>query len=439
MNMCSHSICAFVIAIAHCLLAPGCIHAAEQTNTSTPSGFTATFNGRDFHGWTGGEVKPPSDFEKMSYQEWYDYRNRMHRGVNKHWKIDDGQMIGVGDGPDMVSWKHYGDFEMHIEWKLSPEAKAGIGLRFGPHIQLVDPWSKQAEPDEASNGSGGLGSNQSDAKQPIKKADKPIGEWNRMYVRMVGPYTTVVLNGQTVVDNAVMENMFSRKEPIDPKGPIHLQSIAGEVCFRNIAIRELADTESNKLLTDILGDKESFKPLFNGKDLTGWAGAIDGFEVVDGCLQSTRKKASRIKTAEQYGNYVLRFEFKLPPAANSGILVHAPNADGGRAKNVLEVQILDDEHPMHRKLGDSQYHGSLYGIAAARRGYLRPTGQWNHQELIVNGNHFTVRLNGYPILNAHLKQLAPNHPAINRKRGHIGIAGYVDPVMFRNMQIRELD
>ena len=162
------------------------------------------------------------------------------------------------------------------------------------------------------------------------------------------------------------KNIFDRDRPIDPSGPIHLQAISGEVCYRNIIIRELSDEESNKFLSERSADKRSFKPLFNGQDLSGWAGAVDNYAVVDGNLQSKRLEASRIKTVGKFSDYILRFEFQLPPGANSGILVHAPNPDAGRAKNVLEIQILDDSHTMHRSLAAAQYHGSVYGIAASK-------------------------------------------------------------------------
>lgn len=423
-----------------CLICPAlCGDVFAMAQRQPPEGFEPLFTGRDLDGWDGGEVKSPEDIAKMSYQEWYDYRNRMSGGVQKHWRIEDGQLIGTGGGPDLVSWQEFGDFELWIDWKVKPNSDAGLGLRFGSQIRLLDPDGNHASKDTATRGSGGLWSNETHPRTPAKRSDKAVGEWNRMFVRIVGPFVTVRLNGETVVDQVVFENIFSRDRPIEPGGPIHLQSLAGEIRYRNIFIRELTAEESNEHLAKIAGPGEGFVSLFNGEDLTGWAGATEGYEVVDGTLRCRRRDGGNIQTTKQYSNFVVRMEFKLPPGSNNGLLIRTPNTKPSHTRDTLEIQILDDSHIMHQQLGPSQYHGSAYGFAAAHRGYLRPTGQWNYQETHVNNDHIKVVLNGYPILDVELKQIAPDHPAANTKRGHFGLSGYSDPVAFRNLRIKEID
>lgn len=416
-----------------------CGHAVAQAQQQIPEGFKPLFTGTDLEGWDGGEVMSPADIEKLSYQDWYNYRNRMSDGVQKHWRIEGGAMIGKGGGPDLVSWEQYADFELWLDWKVTSDSRAGVGLRYGSPIQLWDPDGKHADELDAEKGSGGLSSNQDHANAPAQRADKPVGQWNRMFVRIVGPYVTVVLNDQTVVDNVVIENIFDRERPIDRKGPLHLQAHAGEVHYRNVYIRELSTKQSNKHLTEIAGDDELFISLFNGKDLTGWAGALKGYEVVDGVLRCKRRDGGNIQTEQQYGNFVVRMEFKLSPGGNNGLLIRTPNTNPTHTRDTLEIQILDDHHIMHRQLAPYQYHGSAYGFTPAIRGYLRPTGQWNYQETHVNDDHIKVVLNGYPILDTHLKKVAPDHPAANTKRGHFGLSGYSDPIAFRNIRIMELD
>ncbi|MBX2850914.1 MAG: DUF1080 domain-containing protein [Phycisphaeraceae bacterium] len=415
-----------------------CPASLAQLNNEPPEGFEPLFTGRDLDGWDGGEVKPPSDIAKMSYQDWYNYRKRMTNGVNKHWRVEDGALVGSGGGPGLVSWKHYGDCELWIDWKVQGNADAGLGLRFGSQIKLWDPDTKLETSGDASKGSGGLWTNQTHASLPAKRADKPVGQWNRMHVRIVGPFVTVILNGEAVVENTVFENIFDRDRPIDRGGPIHLHSHSGEVRYRNLFIRELSAEESNEHLGAIAGDKEQFTPLFNGKDLAGWAGALKGYEVVDGTLRCRRKDFGNIQTEKQYSDFVVRMEFKLSPGGNNGLLIRTPNTNPTHTRDTLEIQILDDHHVMHKQLAPSQYHGSAYGIKPAIRGYLRPTGQWNHQQLVVKGDHVQVTLNGYPILDTHLKQDAPGHPASTTKQGHFGLSGYSDPVAFRNILIKEI-
>ena len=111
---------------------------------------------------------------------------------------------------------------------------------------------------------------------------------------------------------------------------------------------------------------------------------------------------------------------------------------------MCELQILDNEHEKFAgKLDDRQYHGSAYGMVAAHRGYLRPTGEWNFQEVTVEGSRIRVELNGNIILNADLSEVTEfmgnrPHPGMNRTEGYFGFAGHNDPVEFRNISIRHL-
>ena len=99
--------------------------------------------------------------------------------------------------------------------------------------------------------------------------------------------------------------------------------------------------------------------------------------------------------------------------------------------------------PKYANLDDRQYHGSVYGMVAARRGYLREAGQWNFQEVTVDGSKIKVELNGNVILDADVSQVTEfmgdrPHPGKDLTRGHFGLAGHRDPVMFRNIAVRPL-
>jgi hypothetical protein len=110
---------------------------------------------------------------------------------------------------------------------------------------------------------------------------------------------------------------------------------------------------------------------------------------------------------------------------------------------MCELQVLDSEHPKYEKLDARQYHGSAYGMAPAKRGYLRPTGEWNFQEVTVDGSTIKVELNGFLILETDLSKITDYmgnspHPGKDRVKGHFGFAGHSDPVEFRNVQIKTL-
>ncbi len=110
---------------------------------------------------------------------------------------------------------------------------------------------------------------------------------------------------------------------------------------------------------------------------------------------------------------------------------------------MCELQVLDNESPKYAKLDARQYHGSAYGMIPAARGYQRPVGTWNFQEVTVKGSRVTVELNGSVILDgdlAEVKDLMANtpHPGKDNKKGFFGFAGHGDAVKFRNVRIKPL-
>jgi hypothetical protein len=241
-----------------------------------------------------------------------------------------------------------------------------------------------------------------------------------------------------------MENYYDRKTPVPKTGPIQLQTHGGEIRWRNVFLREISSDEANRLLADKGG--AGFAPLFNGRDFTGWAGPVDNYQVVDGALVCKPEKGGTIFTEEEYGDFAVRLEFKLPRGGNNGLAIRYPGEGDTAYVGMTELQVLDDEY--EKATGDQidprQAHGSVYGLIAAQRGYQRPIGQWNFQEVTVQGSRIKVELNGVVILDgdvAAVKEFMGNtpHPGKDRRRGRFGFAGHNDPVAFRNVQLRRLD
>lgn len=191
--------------------------------------------------------------------------------------------------------------------------------------------------------------------------------------------------------------------------------------------------------------EEGFVSIFNGKNLDGWVGNTKGYKVEDGCIVCDPKAGGgNLYTENEYANFVMRFEFKLPPGANNGLGIRAP-LEGNAAYNGYELQILDNTAKKYETLKPYQYHGSLYGLAAAKRGHLKPVGEWNEQEVTVDGDLVKVVLNGTEILNVNLEEIRNNptldgseHPGLKRSTGHIGFLGHGDKVEFRNLRVKSL-
>jgi len=175
--------------------------------------------------------------------------------------------------------------------------------------------------------------------------------------------------------------------------------------------------------------------LFNGKDLAGWKNA--NYVVEDGVLVC---KGGNLVTEKQYTNYIFEFDFLLPPGGNNGLGIHYPGS-GDAAYSGMELQILDNSHPRYAKLKDYQFHGSLYTLQAAKRGHLKPVGEWNHEKVTVDGPLVRVELNGVVILKANLDELnkqKPKHKGAQRRSGHLCFCGHGAPVKFKNITIKEL-
>ena len=169
------------------------------------------------------------------------------------------------------------------------------------------------------------------------------------------------------------------------------------------------------LLTMLAGsltaaDGDGFVSIFNGKDFTGWDGPLENYEIKDGAI------------------------------------VCKPGKGNTAYDGMCELQVLDDNYEKVKgKIDERQAHGSAYGMVAAKRGFQKPIGEWNSQEVTVKGSTIKVVLNGAVILDCDLSKVdmetvmaKSKHPGATRTSGFFGFAGHNDPVEFRNISIKKL-
>ena len=251
-------------------------------------------------------------------------------------------------------------------------------------------------------GSGGLWNNSQGApgKNPMVLADRPFGEWNSFRIIQAKDYTTVFLNDQLVVDHAKMENFWDRSNPLWDKGPIQLQTHGGEIRWRNLFIREIPDREVKQMLAE-----PGFKPIFNGHNLDGWAGPVENYEVKEGAIVCKPNNGGTIYYHQNLTDFVARLEFKLPPGGNNGLAIRYPGQGDTAYSGMCELQVLDNSAEKYAKLDARQYHGSAYGMVAAKRGHQKAVGEWNEQEVTVQGSKIKVVLNGTTILDTDLREV----------------------------------
>jgi len=214
---------------------------AGQT-VAPPAGFTALYNGRDLTGWRGGDTLDHRKYLAMPEADRAMQDAAWTADMQAHWRAEGAELVNDGKGKYATTINEYGDFELLVDYRTVPRADSGIYLRGCPQVQIWDHTNPAEFKNGADKGSGGLWNNSPGApgKDPLALADKPFGEWNHFRIVMVGNRVSVWLNDKLVVDQAVMENYFDRKQPIPARGPIQLQTHGGEIRWRNIFIRELA-------------------------------------------------------------------------------------------------------------------------------------------------------------------------------------------------------
>jgi hypothetical protein len=209
----------------------------QAKDNTPPEGFVALWNGKDLTGWQGLVELPKRDKDPEKYAAQIKAANEKYL---PHWTVKDGVLHYDGKGQSLQTVKDYGDFEMWVDWKIGAGGDSGIYVRGTPQIQIWDPAKHNGI------GSGGLFNNlPPNPTNPIKKADKPIGEWNTFRIIMKGDRVTVYLNGELVVDNTPLDNYWGRPKdpkanpPLPAKGPIELQHHGDHLEFKNIYIKEL--------------------------------------------------------------------------------------------------------------------------------------------------------------------------------------------------------
>jgi type 1 glutamine amidotransferase len=420
---------------------------------------------------------PPTDalvlFDGKDISAWKD-----RRGEPCPWKIlEDGSLETVPRTGDIATEQKFRDFQMHLEFwlpKLPPSVKdqaranSGVFLQGLYEIQVLDSYDNPTHP------MGGCGSIFK-IKDPdnADAALKPPETWNTYDItfraarldaagnKTENARVTLVWNGVKVHDNAEIPGpTLGNKGKEGDAGPIRLQDHGGKVRYRNIWIQPLDDgapamnaaapTSIAPANVAAAPDTSGFQPLFNGRDLTGWvpmksSGRDDtehepttgGWNVQNGELVCATSQTGWLKTERQYGDYVLRLEFKLLRDSNSDVYIRCPTS-GPIARVGMAIQILDPNY-RGKQFPPEKLTGAIYGVVGSPAPPVRPPGEWNSMEIRCEGDNVEVTLNGTRTASANMSQ----NPALQSRprSGYIGIGnwhGEANGMAFRNIRIKEL-
>lgn len=339
------------------------------------------------------------------------------------WVIDGGKATFAGTAAGAVATeKAYANYALYTEYKV--EGEAALGLRGLPSTVAL----------KASEG------------------------WNALQVSVVDERMTVVLNGKEVVSNVIIENTIEAGKPAPAQGAFILTSDGKAVALRNSYMKALPATPKFELPADEA--KEGFKVLFDGTSLNEFTGNKTNYVTKDGTIFVTAQYggSGNLYTKEEYGNFVLRFEFAfVNPGVNNGIGIRTPIGVDA-AYDGMEIQVLDHHSPIYAGwLKPQQHHGAVYGIIKPEIITFPELGTWNTEEIYANGDHIRVTVNGKVILDGNIREacqghnVAPdgsnknpytldgkNHPGLFNEKGHIGLLGHGPGIKFRNIRIKEL-
>lgn len=201
---------------------------------------------------------------------------------------------------------------------------------------------------------------------------------------------------------------------------------------------------------------EGWELLFDGKTTEGWRNynkeGISGWEVVDGCLVGLGlggDKGGDIISVRQYGNFILKWEWKLGPGGNSGVMYNVQEGEQYHDpwETGPEYQLIDDDH-YEIQLEEWQKTAADYAMYEAAPGKVVHTGDWNSSIILFNKENAEYWLNGKRALQFvpwsedwHRRRRSgkfkdyPDYGSTNK--GHIALQDHGSKAWFRNIKIRE--
>jgi hypothetical protein len=422
------------------------------------------FNGKDLTGW------------------------KQLGGVAKY-SVANGEIIGisVANTPNsfLVTEKDYGDFIFEADVKLDDTVNSGIQFRSlsKADYQKGRVHGYQVEIDPSSRKwSGGI---YDEARRgwlypmelnPKNKISFATGQWYHYRVECMGTDVKTFINGKAmghVVDDVSPTGFFALQvhsvgKEAEAGRAIHWKNIRIQTANLKPTADDVAMEVANFIPNTISSTeaKQGFGLLWDGKTTNGWRGAYKekfpatGWEIKDGelhVLSSAGKEAQNggdIVTINEYGAFILEFDFKLSDSANSGVkyFVTEKENNGGSAIG-LEYQVLDDEKHPDAKLGSigNRTQASLYDLIPSIKhpNAKRNIGEWNKGKLVVYpDNHIEHWLNGIKVLE--YQRGTPYFYALVARskyehwpnfgmapKGHLLLQDHGNHVVFRSIKIKE--
>jgi hypothetical protein len=332
--------------------------------------------------------------------------------TNCEMSVEDGLMVAQAGNGFVRTDHQYSDFI--LEWASRP--RKANRWDSGVYFRCELPQGKRLWPqryqinllqDQEGNGVG--------LPHAVSKGLVTPGKWSQFKLTVIGEHASMEINGKPAWKISGIESR---------RGYIGLQIEVpggGQFEFKDIYVTEL-----------------DARPLFNGRDLSGWEGADEAAElcwkVTEGELLCTGAKGPWLRSAEQFDDFNLRLDYKLKAGGNSGVYVRVAKDGAHRDPGQgVEIQVLDDRDERYRTLKPYQYTGSVYAIAAAQKHVGHDPGQWNTLEIDCRGNRYRITHNGITVVDADSAEF----PMLKKRRqvGFFGLQNHSEEVWYRNIRV----
>jgi hypothetical protein len=421
------------------------------------------FNGKDLKGW------------------------KLVNGTAK-FEVRNGELVGstVYNSPNsfLATDKEYGDFILELEFKVDSTMNSGIQFRSESSNDYmngrVHGYQMEIDPSSRAWSGGVYDEARRDWLYPLeyntaaKKAFKN-NQWNQYRIECIGNSIRTWVNGKAaahVVDDMTAKGFIALQVHSIDKAT----DTGKQILWRNIRIQttnlQSAPYENIFTLNLIpnslteVEKKDGFKLLWDGKTTDGWRGAYKenfpdkGWEIKDGILSvlaatgGESTNGGDIVTKDEYGAFILQFEFKLTDTANSGVKYFVTESEKNKGSAIgLEYQILDDDKHPDAKLGvvNNRILASLYDLIPPLKNERsrRKIGEWNRGMIVVYpDNRIEHWLNGYKLVE--YQRGTPIYDALVARskynvwgnfgmaaKGHILLQDHGNNVSFRSIKIKE--
>lgn len=362
----------------------------RDTGKAGDTAFQPLFNGKDLDGW-----------ETL--------------GDRKKWQVRDRSLVAMQPHPQgqvkLRTRADYEDYELRLEYQFAaPKARPAASARVllhGADRNVLEPplFALALSPDDRPTILRGYGAAQG---QWSSEKVEPKDGWNELRIVARGRSLAIYLNGALAA---------TAKDCSPAKGFIGLENTGtGEVLFRNIEIRPLLATEP------------VFRPLFNGKDLTGWIGTDKGWTVSDQVLSNKGHPNAFLRTEKTCENYLLGADFRCPDPVPSqqttGLLVHVQKMGDSRTPAYV-IPLVNPFSGAVVVRGDAK--AKWDEVRASWR--PRPEGAWNQLRVRCQGDVIELTING---------ELIGRLTNCDLKSGFIAFHAQNNVLYLRNIQIHEL-